>query len=186
MQNNNAALILVDLQNDFCSGGALAVPHADDLIPIANQLMPHFKQVIATQDWHPKDHASFVSLWPEHCVQHSKGAAFHPDLDTTKITNIIQKGLDVAIDSYSAFYDNDHLNSTGLTDYLHQNNITDVYLMGVATEYCVKFSCLDAVADGFTVYLIQNGCAGINKTDIENALKEMQDKGVRLLHSNIL
>ncbi|OGT44873.1 MAG: nicotinamidase [Gammaproteobacteria bacterium RIFCSPHIGHO2_12_FULL_38_11] len=182
------ALILVDLQNDFCPGGSLAVEKGDEVIDVANKLMPYFKTIIATQDWHPKNHASFISLWPEHCVQNSKGAEFHPALHFQKITKIFKKGSDQNIDSYSAFYDNDHLKSTGLTEWLRSKHITDLYIMGLATDYCVKFTCLDAISDGFTVYLIQDGCRGINseKHGIENALKAMQTSGVKLLYSNAI
>ena len=180
-----SALLLVDLQNDFCPGGSLAVSDGDAVIAIANQLMPHFSHIIATQDWHPNNHSSFKSLWPVHCVQNTKGADFHPDLDVSKITKIIQKGIDENIDSYSAFYDNQHLKSTGLTNYLRENNITDLYVMGLATDYCVKFSCLDAIADGFTVNLIVYGCRGINlqENDVDAALQEMKFRGVHLTDS---
>lgn len=183
MDNSYSALLLVDLQNDFCMGGSLAIEKADEVIAVANHFMPFFKHIIATQDWHPKNHASFISTWPMHCVQHSKGAAFHPDLHIQHITKIIQKGTEQHIDSYSAFYDNQHLKSTGLTDYLRAQRITDLYIMGLATEYCVKFSCLDAIADGFTVYLILKGCRGINKCDIKNAMTEMQNNNVQFISS---
>lgn len=188
MIHPNAALLLIDLQNDFCVGGSLAVPAGDEVIAVANQLMPYFKTIIATQDWHPDNHSSFVSLWPVHCVQNTKGAQLHPDLHTQSITKIIQKGMDPAVDSYSAFYDNNHLKSTGLTDWLREKKISILYLMGLATDYCVKFSALDAIADGFTVYLIEEGCRGINaeKHGIENALQEMQDSGVVLIHASNL
>lgn len=181
----SAALLLLDLQNDFCPGGSLAVPDGEQIIPVANQLMSYFKHVIATQDWHPKDHMSFVSLWPVHCVQNTNGAELHRDLNCTLITKIIHKGSDKNIDSYSAFYDNEHQKSTGLTDYLRVHHITDLYVMGLATDYCVKFSCLDAILDGFNVFIIQDGCRGINlqNDDIENALKEMQDGGVEMIFS---
>lgn len=185
---NNSALLLIDLQNDFCPGGSLAVAQGDEVIKVANKLMPRFETVIATQDWHPKNHMSFVSLWPEHCVQNSYGAQLHPDLNLSGITIIFKKGLDQQIDSYSAFYDNDHLQSTGLAEWLREKNITDLYVMGLATDYCVKFSCLDAVDEGFTVYLIQEGCRGVNlqKHDIENALQAMQDRGVILIKLSAL
>ena len=181
----NSALLLIDLQNDFCSGGSLAVSGGEDVIAIANALMPHFKTIIATQDWHPDNHMSFESVWPVHCVQNTKGAELHPDLNTDRITIIFKKGTDENIDSYSAFYDNDHLKSTGLTDWLREKNISVLYVMGLATDYCVKFSCCDAIDDGFKVYLIDNGCRGVNieKNDIENALFMMKERGVRLIHS---
>ena len=177
----NSALLLIDLQNDFCAGGSLAVPEGDAVIAVANQCMPYFEKVIATQDWHPENHSSFVSTWPVHCVQKSKGAELHSALDQSRIKKIIQKGIDPAIDSYSAFYDNNHDKSTGITDYLRAQGITTLYVMGLATEYCVKFSCLDAVNDGFTVYLIEEGCRGIHLQNVEKALKEMQEHGVRLI-----
>lgn len=181
----NSALLLIDLQNDFCSGGSLAVSGGEDVIAIANALMPYFKTIIATQDWHPDNHISFESLWPVHCVQNTSGAALHSDLNTDRITIIFKKGTDENIDSYSAFYDNDHLKSTGLTDWLRKKNISVLYVMGLATDYCVKFSCFDAIDDGFKVYLIENGCRGVNieKNDIENAVFAMEEHGVRLIHS---
>ena len=183
--NDHAALLLIDLQNDFCANGSLAVPEGDCVIAIANRLMPYFKTIIATQDWHPVNHASFESTWPVHCVQNSVGAQLHADLHKEKITKIIYKGTDVAIDSYSAFYDNDHIKSTGLTDWLRQHAISILYVMGLATDYCVKFSVLDAIADGFVVYLIEDGCRGINieKHDIENAVRQMQDTGAHIILS---
>ena len=181
----NSALLLIDLQNDFCAGGSLAVSGGDEVIPIANALMPYFKTIIATQDWHPKNHMSFESLWPVHCVQNTHGAALHSDLNVGAITTIFKKGTDQNIDSYSAFYDNEHLKSTGLTVWLREKNISVLYVIGLATDYCVKFSCCDAVADRFTVYLIENGCRGVNveKNDIENALLMMQERGVRVIQS---
>jgi nicotinamidase/pyrazinamidase len=131
---------------------------------------------------------SFVSLWPKHCVQNTHGAEFHPNLNIASITKIIQKGMDHNIDSYSAFYDNDYSKSTGLTRWLREKNISILYVMGLATEYCVKFSCLDAIADDFSVYLIEDGCRGVNlqENDIENALTEMQDKGIQLINSRTI
>ena len=181
----DAALLLIDLQNDFCPGGALAVPEGDRVIPIANAMMEHFKIIIATQDWHPKNHVSFESLWPVHCVQHSVGAQFHPDLNVSRITKIFRKGVDQHVDSYSAFYDNNHLKSTGLTDWLRSQKIKKLYVMGLATDYCVKYSCLDAIADGFTVVLIQDGCRGVNlhPQDSENAIREMTEKNIKCIRS---
>ena len=183
--HEHAALLLIDLQNDFCAQGSLAVPDADAVIPIANQLMPKFRYVIATQDWHPKNHLSFESLWPVHCVQNTFGAQFHPTLAIKNITQIFQKGTDQHIDSYSAFYDNAHLKSTGLTDYLHEHQIAILYVMGLATDYCVKFSCLDAVADGFQVYLIEDACRGVGlqKNDVNHAIQTMQKQGIQLIQS---
>lgn len=193
------ALILIDLQNDFCPGGNLAVPDGDAVIALANQLQPHFDQVIATKDWHPANHASFAAnhsnrqvgevlhhhgvdqiLWPIHCVQNTAGAEFHKDLDTLHIQKIFYKGTDVNVDSYSAFYDNKQLRKTGLEEYLHEQKVTDVYIMGLATDYCVKFSCLDAAKMDFNVYLIEDACRGVelNSGDIAKALQDIQDAGV--------
>lgn len=201
------ALIMVDLQNDFCRGGSLAVPDGDAVIPIANQLQSQFDLVVATQDWHPKDHMSFASnhpgkkigdviqvhginqvLWPDHCVQNSKGAEFHPELNTSHIRRIFQKGTDRFVDSYSAFFDNEHLRSTGLADYLSHEGVTDIYIMGLATDYCVKFSCLDAVKLNMKVHVILDACRGVelNSGDIDQAIKEIQKAGIQLAESKKL
>ena len=153
------ALIMVDLQNDFVPGGALSVPNGDQVIPIANQLQRDYSLVVATQDWHPPDHGSFAVnhkgrkpgdrvildgieqiLWPMHCVQDTPGAEFVPALDRTRIAQVFKKGIDPRIDSYSAFFDNAHRRATGLGDYLKEQSVTDVYLLGLALDYCVKFS----------------------------------------------
>jgi nicotinamidase/pyrazinamidase len=188
---NRAVLLLIDLQNDFCPGGALAVPQGDESIPVANKLMPYFNLVIASKDWHPADHSSFKSvsdagLWPPHCIQQTPGASFHPDLKTHQITKIFCKGMDKTIDSYSAFYDNAHLQATGLGDYLKSQGIESIYLMGLATEYCVKYSCLDALKLNFKIYLITDGCRGIDSKDAENAFIEMRNAGVVLTDSKTI
>lgn len=196
------ALIMVDLQNDFCRGGHLAVPGGDEVITLANQIQPHFDLVIATQDWHPHDHMSFAInhpdygigdviivddipqvLWPEHCIQQSKGAEFHPELETQHIHKIFHKGIDKKIDSYSAFFDNAHKRKTGLGDYLREENVSDVYIMGLATDYCVKYSALDAIHQGFNVFVIKDACRGVelNPGDIEHAYAEMQAAGVHFI-----
>lgn len=201
------ALILVDLQNDFCSGGALAVPKAMEVIPLANQLQPLFQHVIATQDWHPENHMSFVTqhpgrqvgeqiqlaaqlqiLWPVHCVQQSKGAAFHPELALQNIERVFQKGTDRFIDSYSGFYDNGHLRSTGLVEYLHEINVDTVYILGLATDYCVKYTVLDALAAGFKTYVIIDACraVGLAPHDEKNALEEMREAGAICIQSKDL
>ncbi|HSW68898.1 MAG TPA: bifunctional nicotinamidase/pyrazinamidase [Gammaproteobacteria bacterium] len=201
---NKKALILVDLQNDFCQGGNLAVPDGDAVIPLANQLQPHFDLVVATQDWHPQNHMSFASnhegkkigdtikihgfnqvLWPDHCVQNSKGAEFHPELNTDLIQHIFHKGTDRFVDSYSAFFDNEHLHTTGLGDYLVRLGVTKVYLMGLATDYCVKYSCLDAAKLNFSVYVIEDACRGVelHPGDVAKAMKEIQAAGVKLIES---
>lgn len=200
--NLTSALLMVDLQNDFCKGGNLAVPEGEAVIPLANQLQKKFDFIIATQDWHPKNHASFASqhpnkivgetvtvnnllqiLWPDHCVQHSKGAQFHPELDISNVKKIIYKGTDPAIDSYSAFFDNAHLRATGLADYLHANNIHTLYVMGLATDYCVLYSCLDALKLGFEVFFIEDACRGVElkKGDIAFAINEIIKSGGKVI-----
>ena len=199
-----SALILVDLQNDFMPGGALAVPDGDAVIPVANRLAQSFDLVVATQDWHPPGHGSFASqhpgnnpgdtveldglhqeLWPDHCVQGTSGAELHDGLDVRRITRIFQKGTDPRIDSYSTFFDNAHLKSTGLGDYLKEKEVSEVYLMGLATDYCVKFSVLDAVELGFKANVIQDGCRGIDLQagDVSKAIDEMKTAGVVIVSS---
>ena len=199
-----SALILVDLQNDFMPGGALAVPDGDAVVPVANRLAQSFNLVVATQDWHPPGHSSFASqhpgnspgdtveldglrqeLWPDHCVQGTSGAELHAGLDVRRITRIFQKGTDPRIDSYSTFFDNAHLKSTGLADYLKQKGVSEVYLMGLATDYCVKFSVLDAVELGFKANVIQDGCRGIDLQagDVSKAIDEMKTAGVEIVSS---
>lgn len=197
------ALIMVDLQNDFCTGGNLAVPGGDEVVPLANQLQSYFDYVVATQDWHPQDHMSFATnhphhsvgdvivvegmqqvLWPNHCIQNTKGAEFHPRLDRHKVCKVFHKGVDKKIDSYSAFFDNAHLRSTGLGEYLHGEHIEDVYIMGLASDYCVKYSSLDARHLGFQVYVIEDACRGVelHPGDIACSFAEMQAVGVKLVH----
>jgi len=174
------ALIIVDVQNDFCTGGSLAVPGAEEIIPLINRLQAEFDVVVASQDWHPIDHSSFA-YWPVHCVQGSQGAALHPDLDTRHVEHIVFKGGDVAVDSYSAF------NGT-LTDYLRDQQVGAVYIAGLATDYCVKFSALDAIRDGFEVYVIEDACRGVNVQpgDVAEALKTLQAAGATVYtHFNI-
>jgi nicotinamidase/pyrazinamidase len=203
--NTQTALLMVDLQNDFCPGGNLAVVEGDQTIVLANRLQPHFELVVATQDWHPADHLSFAVnhanrnvgemislngipqiLWPAHCIQGSKGAEFHPLLDVNRIHKIIHKGTDKQIDSYSAFFDNAHLRATGLADYLHEKGVKKVYVMGLATDYCVKYTCLDAVKLGFEVGIIVDACRGVElqEGDVERAIGEMKEIGVRLVNSS--
>ena len=198
------ALILVDLQNDFCPGGALAVKGGDQVIPVANELQKKFDLVFATQDWHPKDHGSFASnhpgkkpgdrvdlfgieqiLWPDHCVQGSQGAQFVLKLDTKKIARVFQKGTDKTIDRYSTFFDNGHRKSTGLENFLKEKNVDEVYLAGLATDYCVKYSALDAAKLGLKTNVIIDACRGIDLKpgDIDHAIEEMRRSGVRIVHS---
>jgi nicotinamidase/pyrazinamidase len=198
------ALIMVDLQNDFCQGGSLAVPGANEIIPLANQLQKKFDLIIATKDWHPQDHMSFASnhpgqkvgdvievdglqqvLWPDHCVQETLGSEFHPQLDTSRITKIFYKGTDKTIDSYSAFFDNAHRRSTGLVDYLMEQKVDEIYILGLATDYCVRFTCLDAYHVGFKTFIIEDACRGVNlqPDDVKSALNEMQEEGVIIIQS---
>ncbi len=201
------ALILVDIQNDFLPGGALAVGNGDAVIGVANRLAPHFPLVLATQDWHPADHLSFASqhagrrigesielggrlqtLWPDHCVQETPGAEFAASLNTDLITNVFRKGTDREIDSYSGFFDNDGRRSTGMGEFLKDLGIGEVYIMGLATDYCVKFTALDAVALGLETHVIEDGCRGVDliPSDSLEALDEMKAAGVHLASSGDL
>ncbi|MEC7962998.1 MAG: bifunctional nicotinamidase/pyrazinamidase [Pseudomonadota bacterium] len=175
------ALIVIDVQNDFCPGGALAVPEGDLIVPGINALIDAHDTVILTQDWHPAGHSSFASshadkapmelvdmpygpqvLWPDHCVQGSNGAAFHKDLNTTRADLIIRKGYNPAIDSYSAFFENDQTTPTGLEGYLRTRGITDLVMVGLATDFCVNFSAVDAAKLGFAVTVRQDLCRAID------------------------
>ncbi len=199
------ALILVDLQNDFCYSGPLAVEGGNEVIPIANKLMDKFDLVIATQDWHPANHESFAAvhyfrrpgqimdlhgleqvLWPIHCVQNTFGAAFVKELNTAGITEIFQKGTDITVDSYSGFFDNGRRNTTGLHDYLQNNGVTEVYVMGLALDYCVKFTAADAVQLGYKAHLIVDGTRAVNlePNDGTNALNFLKLLGVKMMNSN--
>lgn len=198
------ALILVDLQNDFCPGGALPVPEGDRVIPVVNRLLGRFGLVVATQDWHPPDHGSFAAnhpgrkageaidlnglpqiLWPVHCVQNTPGADFHPALDRGRIERVFQKGTDPAIDSYSGFFDNGRRRATGLADFLRERRVTDVFVCGLATDYCVKATALDAAALGFRTHLVDDACRGVQLRpgDIARAIAEMRAAGVVVVES---
>jgi nicotinamidase/pyrazinamidase len=199
---NEDALILVDLQNDFLPGGALPVPQGDQVIPLANRLMDDFSIIVATQDWHPSNHGSFAAnhpgkqpfevidlnglpqvLWPAHCVQDTPGADFAPGLEIDRVTRVFQKGTDPAIDSYSGLYDNGHRRSTGLGEWLREQGVKRVTVCGLATDYCVKFTALDAVAEGFEVTLYLPASRGVNLQagDVAAAIEEMRSKGVAIL-----
>ncbi len=201
------ALILIDIQNDFIPGGALAVPDGNAVVPIANRVQDAFRLVVATQDWHPADHGSFASnhegakpgdvitlngieqiLWPDHCVQGTSGTDFVSGLDMTNVAEIFRKGTDPGIDSYSGFFDNGHLKDTGLGGYLKSKNVIDIYILGLATDYCVKYTALDARQLGFTTYVIADGCRGVNldKHDSEMAFSEMEKAGVTVINSEDL
>lgn len=201
------ALLLIDIQNGFCPGGNLPVAEGDAVVPVANRLMRsgRYDLVVASQDWHPAKHGSFASqhdgkkpfdmgelsgqpqvMWPDHCVQDTRDAEFHPDLDQSRIDYIQRKGENPAVDSYSAFRDNDRSALTGLSDYLRSKNVTELDLMGLATDYCVRFSALDAVdmLPGVTVRLIADGCRGIDPAAVKQALDVMADAGVEIVDSS--
>lgn len=199
------ALLLVDIQNDFCAGGALAVPEGDSTVDVANALIRYFKErdeaVVATQDWHPANHGSFASVqkaepysqgkldglrqtwWPDHCVQHSEGAKLHPLLDSKEIDAVFQKGENPLIDSYSAFFDNGHRQKTQLDDWLFRHEIKQLVVLGLATDYCVKFTVLDALTLGYDVTVITDGCRGVNlhPQDSLRAFQTMSAAGATLM-----
>ena len=201
------ALILIDLQIDFCRNGALEVTDGDQVIPIANLLMDQFDLVVATKDWHPANHGSFAAnhlwrkpgqiidlngleqvLWPIHCVQETFGSEFVSELQAGQIDKIIYKGTDPEIDSYSGFHDNGYRKSTGLAEYLKDKGVTEVFIMGLATDFCVKFSVLDALKEGFTTHVIIDGCRAVNlqEGDGEKAIAEMKTQGAKLVNSQEL
>ena len=199
------ALLLIDIQNDFVPGGALAIPEGDKIIPVVNELQKQFPLIVATQDWHPANHASFAAshpgknpgdiidlngikqvLWPVHCVQNSPGAEFVPGLERSCISKIIQKGTDPNIDSYSGFFDNAHLKATGMNQFLKEKSVTEIYICGLATDYCVKFTALDALPLGYKTFLVQDACRGVNlKPDhAAMAIEEMRRAGVIITESH--
>jgi nicotinamidase/pyrazinamidase len=186
--NKKSALVLVDIQNDFCPGGSLAVSEGDRVVPVVNELQKHFDLVIATKDWHPAGHSSFASLWPPHCVQETAGAEFVAGLDTSRVARVFLKGTDTEIDSYSGFFDNEHRRATGLGDYLKERGVTDVVVVGLATDYCVKYTALDAVMLGFKTTVVVDACRGVEvqEGDSARALEEMAAAGVRLMESRRL
>ena len=201
------ALILVDIQNDFVPGGALPVPDGDQIVPLVNQLQKSFDLVVATQDWHPADHGSFAAnhpgrkpgelidlhglpqiLWPVHCVQGTRGAEFVPGLQRDRWDRVFIKGTDPNIDSYSGLFDNGHRHATGLGDYLRTKGATDIYVAGLATDYCVKFTVLDALNLGFETHLIVDACRGVNLQpgDVERAVEEMKTAGADIITSGAI
>lgn len=195
------ALVVVDVQNDFCPGGALAVRGGDEIVPLVNAMIGDFAHVVLTQDWHPAGHSSFASshpgrqpfeqirmeygpqtLWPDHCIQGSAGADFHPDLVWTRAELVIRKGFDPAIDSYSAFFENDRTTPTGLAGYLRERGIGKVVLVGLATDFCVAYSALDAAAHGFDTTVRLDACRGIDLGgSLDAMLAAMRDAGVTLV-----
>ncbi len=199
------ALLLVDVQNDFCPGGALEVKKGNEVVPVANKLSKRFDLVVATQDWHPANHLSFAAnhpwrkpgqvidlngldqiLWPIHCVQGSFGAEFVKELDTSNFTGVFRKGTDPEIDSYSGFFDNGHRKATGLHEFLQEKGVNELYIMGLAQDYCVKFTVLDALELGYEVHLIVDGTRPVNlkEGDGQKALEEMKSKGAYLVSSD--
>lgn len=201
-----SALLVIDVQNDFTPGGQLAVPEGDLIVPLINRLSSLFKQVIIAQDWHPSGHASFASshpgrqpyeviqlpygeqtLWPDHCVQGSAGAEFHPDLKLPHAQLIIRKGCNPDIDSYSAFLEADRRTTTGLAGYLKERGIDTVYMVGLALDFCVMFSALDARAAGFNTFVVLDACRAIDmEGSLATAMERMQTAGVGLIESNQL
>lgn len=202
--NSNSALIIVDVQYDFLPGGALAVHQGDEIIPVINMLQAEFDLILATQDWHPADHKSFAAnhegknvgdfiqlegleqiLWPVHCVQDSEGAKFHKDLDQSRWAGIFQKGKNPKVDSYSGFFDNARRGDTGLGDFLKSKGIEKVYVCGLAQDYCVKFTALDAISLGFDTFLIADATrpVNLNPSDGDQALVDLKSAGVKVILS---
>jgi nicotinamidase/pyrazinamidase len=198
------ALVLVDIQNDFLPGGALAVARGDEVIALANKLQKAFPLIVATQDWHPAHHKSFAAnhpgkgpfdqielrglkqtLWPMHCVQNTPGAEFAATLDQQRFLKVFRKGTDPEIDSYSGFFDNDHRKSTGLGAFLKEQQVTEVFIAGLATDYCVRFSALDAQALGFKTIVVRDACRGVNLNpdDSDRAIQEMERAGITITSS---
>jgi len=198
------ALLIVDVQNDFLPGGALQVEDGDKVIPVINRLQEKFDFIVATQDWHPPKHGSFAAnhsghiigdivklggldqiLWPVHCVQETKGADFPGSLHTKKWANIIQKGTDIMVDSYSGFYDNNRKKDTGLANYLRKHSVKELYVVGLAADYCVKFTVLDALKEGFKTNLLKDATRAVNirPVDFDEAIREMADAGATILES---
>ncbi|QAX85228.1 bifunctional nicotinamidase/pyrazinamidase [Pseudomonas sp. DTU12.3] len=201
-----SALLVIDVQNDFTPGGQLAVPEGDQIVPLINRLAGLFKQVIIAQDWHPAGHASFASshpgrkpydvielpygpqtLWPDHCVRATPGAGFHPELDLPHAQLVIRKGCNPDIDSYSAFLEADRTTVTGLAGYLKERGIDTVYMVGLALDFCVMFSALDARTAGFNAFVVLDACRAIDlQGSLAAATERMQLAGVGLIQSNDL
>ncbi len=203
----NCALVLIDIQNDFCEGGALAVTEASQILPVALNAIAQFRQqgkkIIATLDWHPANHKSFASnshtqigtlgelnglpqiWWPDHCIQNTYGAALHPDIANEHFDFLVYKGEHSEVDSYSAFFDNGRQQATALDAYLKENNITELVMMGLATDYCVKFSVLDALSLGYKVTVLTEGCRGVNlqSDDSLKAFEQMKENGAHLIEA---
>ncbi|HAT8357930.1 TPA: bifunctional nicotinamidase/pyrazinamidase [Legionella pneumophila] len=196
-------LIILDVQNDFMPGGSLGVPNGDAIVPVINSILHYFDLIVASQDWHPPNHISFASnhpgqkpfekiklgdmeqtLWPEHCVQGSIGAQFHPQLNTNPIEAIFRKGTDPNIDSYSGFYDNLHQKTTGLAGYLREKGAKELYFCGLCADICVYFTIKDAIKEGFTCCLIENATQALVKEDFIKIKKEFINLGVGIIESH--
>ncbi|WP_371170431.1 bifunctional nicotinamidase/pyrazinamidase [Aliiroseovarius sp. 2305UL8-7] len=200
MRDANEALIVIDVQNDFCPGGALAVSGGDEIVPLINEMLPEFQVTVFTQDWHPAGHSSFASshngkspfettempygtqvLWPDHCIQGFDGAAFHTELNTDPADMIIRKGFRPAIDSYSAFFENDRTTPTGLEGYLRTRGVTTLTLVGLATDFCVAYSAIDGANLGFDVTVLERACRAIDLDgSLDTARADMRAAGVKL------
>lgn len=199
------ALIIVDIQNDFTTGGALEVREGEKIIPTVNQLQAHFDLVVATQDWHPRSHKSFASnhdgkkpfekivlegldqvLWPDHCIQGSKGAEFHPALRLNKAEAIFRKGMDPGIDSYSGFYDNGHRRSTGLSGYLRERGVKEVFICGLAGDFCVYYSAKDAIHEGFKTFMLEDATRAIDAEGFNKARHDIEARGGKVINSTDL
>ena len=196
--------MLIDIQKDFLPGGSLAVEQGDKIIPVVNKLQEDFELIVATQDWHPPNHGSFASnhqgkspgdkiklqgtdqvLWPDHCVQDSEGATFADDLNMANVQHVIRKGTDPKVDSYSGFYDNEHKKATGLHDFLKKKNVDTVYLTGLATDVCVRFTALDALELGYKTILVKDATKAVDgDKGYQQTLAELNKKGVKILTSN--
>jgi nicotinamidase/pyrazinamidase len=206
-KNDRRALLVVDVQNDFCPGGSLAVDEGDAIVAVINRIMPFFTRVVATQDWHPRDHVSFASmhpgrkpldvvdadgiqqvLWPDHCVQGTRGAELHPRLDAGPLGLVLRKGMRRSLDSYSAFFENDRKTDTGLRHYLRGLAVRELFVCGLATDYCVKASALDARRLGFRVTLVVDACRGVDfpRDSVRDAIAEMRKAGVSIVESATL
>jgi nicotinamidase/pyrazinamidase len=198
----NSVLLVIDVQNDFCPGGALAVNQGDTIVPVINTISSRFPVVVATRDWHPLGHVSFASshegksvydeveiegvsqvLWPDHCVQGSKGADFHPGLDLRPLNLIIHKGRSASLDSYSAFFENDHRTPTGLEGYLKSLNVSKVYVCGLAIDYCVYFSAMDAVRSGFETFVLPDAAKGVDvpEGNVDKTIRLMKNAGIGMV-----
>jgi nicotinamidase/pyrazinamidase len=207
MAGKERALLILDVQNDFCPGGSLAVEDGDAVVAVINRIMPLFPRVVATQDWHPADHVSFASshpgrkvldlvdaggieqvLWPDHCVRGTRGAELHPRLATAPVGLVLRKGVRRELDSYSAFLENDHRTETGLSHYLKGLRAGELFVCGLTTDYCVRASALDARRLGFRVTLVLDACRGVDypKGSVETALAQMRKAGVTVVESSAL